>query len=238
MTGLAVRHAEVDRHTLGGIVALHTIHHVGQAQIREAGASGNGIVTGGAIDVELLFRREMRDVSKFDVDVSTRNRCLGYQAAILSKARVFDFLGCVTTGTTFGVKRGRQLGRNAELGMAGGALGVAWKLRKNALLIELMAESAIPAEAGCWIFPALLIYVPVMGKLEQECPLSPVARKGQQIGLAARGGGRVAHPAQRRPRLCVIIVEVVRVTGHALIVTGTLELHRSILDCGVAQGAL
>ena len=138
----------------------------------------NGVVTGGAVDIEFLFCREMGDMGKFDVNVSTRNRCLGYQAAILSKAGVFDFLGRVTAGTTFRVKRGRQLGSDAGLGMAGGALGVSGKLRKNALLIELMAESAIAAEAGHRVFPALLIHVPVMGKLEQEGPLSPVAREG------------------------------------------------------------
>jgi len=62
--------------------------------------------------------------------------------------------------------------------MTGGALGVARKLGEYTLLIEFMAESAIAAEAGRRVFPALLIHVPVMGKLEQEGPLSPVAREG------------------------------------------------------------
>jgi len=107
MAGLAIRHAEVGRHALGSIVALHAIQHVRQGQIREAGAGWNGVMTGGAVDIEFLFRREMGDMGKFDVDISAGNRGLGYQAATLSEARVFDFLRRVTAGTAFGVKRGR-----------------------------------------------------------------------------------------------------------------------------------
>ena len=107
MTGLAVRHPVVGRNALGSVMALHAIHHHRQSQIRQAGASGDGVVASGAIEVEPLLRREMRDVRKLDVDIFTGNRCLSDQAAILSKARVFNFLGRVAADAACRVQRGR-----------------------------------------------------------------------------------------------------------------------------------
>jgi len=48
----------------------------------------------------------------------------------------------------------------------------------------------------------------------------------------------MADAAQSSPSLGVIIIEVVGVAGHALIVTGALEVDRAILYRRVAQGAL
>lgn len=94
------------------------------------------------------------------------------------------------------------------------------KLREDTLLIELVAEGAIAAEAGDGILAGLLVDVVSMGELEQERPLATVAGKGLQISLAARGGGGVADAANGRPGLGVVIIEVVGMAGHALIVAG------------------
>src|SRR5579863_6997717 len=53
VANLAVRHPELGRNTLGRIVAGDAIHHFWQSQIGEAGAPGNGVVTGSAVEVEL-----------------------------------------------------------------------------------------------------------------------------------------------------------------------------------------
>jgi hypothetical protein len=233
VASLAVGHPEFGWKALGCIVARYAVHHFRQSQVRQAGASGNAVVTSSAVQIEFLLLRKMRDVSKFDVHIFAGNRGLRDQAPALGETEILDFLRRMTARAALRIQCGRQLRRHAGLRMAGGALSVARKLSEYALRIEFMTERAIRAEARARILPALFIDVVGVRKPEQNSPRSSVPGKRQQVGLVARGRA-MACGAEGRPRFGIVIVEIVRVTRSALIVTRPLQFHRAIFHRGMA----
>ena len=168
VAGAAVRHPEFGGDAFGGIVTLHAVEHPGQGKIRETGAPGNRIVTGGAIDAELLLYLEMRDVRELHIDVFSGHRDLSDHAALLGEAGILDFLGRMATAASDRIERRGQGRLHARLGVTLGALGMPWELRKGALLVELVTEGAIGAEAGCRVNAGLLIHVHRVRELKQD----------------------------------------------------------------------
>src|SRR5260370_11964095 len=65
----AVRHPEFGGDAFGRVVTFHAIQHPRQGKVRETVAPGDRIVTGSAIDAELLLDLEMRDVRELHVDI-------------------------------------------------------------------------------------------------------------------------------------------------------------------------
>jgi hypothetical protein len=100
---LAVRHLKFLRHVLGHIVTLHTVHHLRKRECRQAGALRHRIVTSGAVDIELLFVLEVRNVREPQVHVYSGNHVIRNERSFLRESGVFDFLGRMTTAAVLGV---------------------------------------------------------------------------------------------------------------------------------------
>ena len=115
VTRLAIRHTEIRSDCSRGIVALHTIDHLGQGQVGEALAGRNRVVATGAIETELILRLEMRYVRKLDVDVLTGDDMVGDHPAFPGKSRVFDLFRRMTIPAIFGGRVRRQHGLGASL---------------------------------------------------------------------------------------------------------------------------
>src|SRR5437879_2390943 len=121
VTGTTVRHPELGGDAFGGIVTFHTIQHPGKRKIRETGAPWNRIMTGGAIDAELLLDLEMRDVRELHVNVLSGHRNRGDQATGLREAGILDLFRRMTTAASGRIERCVQSRFYARLGVAGGA---------------------------------------------------------------------------------------------------------------------
>ena len=80
---------------------------------------------------------------------------------------------------------------HAWLGMTGGALRVPRERGEDALLVELVAERAVGAEAGGRINARLLIDVHVVRELKQDGARRFVARERLQIAQRRRAGNCV-----------------------------------------------
>jgi hypothetical protein len=97
VTGAAVRHAELGCDRFRSVVTLHAIEHPRQRKVGQTRASGNGVVTGRAVDAELFLSLEMRDVRELDINVLAGDRDWRNQAAALGETWIFDFLGGMAT---------------------------------------------------------------------------------------------------------------------------------------------
>ena len=182
MAGFAIRHAELGLDGFGRIVALHAIDHLRQRNVLNAGAAGDGVVAGGAVQVELILHLEVRRVVERNIDVLALDFVGAGKLARFREAGILDFFGRMTTAATVCIKLGIERGRHAGFGMAGSALRMAWKSRKDALRIELVAERAIGAEAGFRVDTGLGVDVFRMSELKQDGAAAFIAREGQQIG--------------------------------------------------------
>lgn len=218
MAGGAVGHPELGRDDLRSVVAFHTVQHAGKSKIRQTGASGNSVVAGSAVDMELIPLFKMRDVGEPDVHILSRYGDGSNHTAGFSETGILDFLRRVTAAAAVGIERSIQLRLHSRFGMASGALDVSGKLGENSLLIELVTERAIGAEAGDWVDASLLIDVHGVGELKQDGARGFITRKREQIGRAV---GREILVALRAHHL-VDIVEVVGMAGHALVMPGAL----------------
>ena len=143
-------------------MTFHTIQHPRKRKIRQAGTPWNRIVTGGAIDAELLLDLEMRDVRELHVNVLSGHRNRGDQATGLREAGILDLFRRMTTAASGRIERCVQSRFYARLGVAGGALGMTRELRKDALLVEFVAERAVRAEPRLRIDAGLLIDVQIV----------------------------------------------------------------------------
>jgi len=149
-------------------MAFHAVQHAREREIRQTRASGNGVMAGSAIDVELVFLFKMRAMGKPNVHILSRYGDGSNHPAGFGESGVFNFLRRMTAAAPLGVEGCIQLWLHAWLGMAGGALRVSGKFGENALLVELVTEGAIGAEAGCRVNAGLLIHVHRVRELKQD----------------------------------------------------------------------
>jgi predicted RecA/RadA family phage recombinase len=105
---------------------------------------------------------------KRDVDVLALNLVRAGELAGFREAGVFDLFRRMATAAGVGAELGIQLRRYAGLGMAGGALRMTWERRKDALRVELVAESTIGSEAGFGVDTRFGVDVFRVSELKQD----------------------------------------------------------------------
>jgi len=159
VTSLAITHPEVGRDYLAVVVTIDAIHHLGESQVRQAGAVGNGVVTGGAVQVVLFFVPEVSDVAELQIYVHARNHVWRNQPPVFGKAGVLDLLGGVTSPAIGGGGIGAQVRRHSGLRVARRTLRVAGERGKDALGVELVAEGTVRAKPRLGIDAALRVHV-------------------------------------------------------------------------------
>ena len=97
VAGLAIRHAEIRLDSTGRIMTCHTIQHLRQGKVFDFRAGWDGVVTGRAVEIELILLTEVRNMRKIDADVFAIGHLVGPgKTPNLRESRVFDLFGSVT----------------------------------------------------------------------------------------------------------------------------------------------
>ena len=168
MARLAVGHPDSTWYP-GCVVALHAVDHLGQGQIRDTGAPGDRVMTGRAIQVELVFDPEVSSVREIDIHILPRCGLVPTgETPRFGEAWILDFFGRMATPATFGRKCSRKLWLDAGLGVACRALVVVGEHRELTFGVEFMTKRAVRAETGFSVDSRLGIHMLVVGKLEQN----------------------------------------------------------------------
>ena len=97
-------HSKLGRDYLRGVMAFHAVQHAREREIRQTRASGNGVMAGGAIDVELVLLFEMRDMGKPDVHILSRYGDGSNHPAGFGESGVLNFLRRMTAAAPLGVE--------------------------------------------------------------------------------------------------------------------------------------
>ncbi len=215
-------------------MASNAVEHVRQGEIGQAGALLDCGMVLDAVEVVLIAHPEMGDMRKAQVVVDACYDVPGNGLQLCECRRILDLFRNMAAATIPAVRPAGQMGLDARVGVASGALLVHRKLRENAILVKLMAKRAIGPEPGLRVDTTLRIDMLRVGEAEENWTRSPIQREWQKSVRAQRREIGMALPAEDRRRFRPIVLLVAQ---YALIVPWTSELNRALLRGNMTHDA-